>query len=197
MSWCDVMQYRVSFDCFGQLSLGVSSTSSSWRRSEMEYFHILLYWGGCGKRNQPLLVDLFCYVFKPGLRREASCFEPLHLKVWLHFASCTFLKICQVFQTSWSFCHSQQQQHDGSWCAHNELHHRQQVIMSLLLVWSLDKWRSCLSLSEGVRFPLQPRSLHTFIWAAFEGNFCRNIWKCDHHYTSQPPSNLNIDFNSG
>lgn len=44
LSWCDVMQYLVFFDCFGQLSLSVSSTSSSWWRSEMEYFHILPRW---------------------------------------------------------------------------------------------------------------------------------------------------------
>lgn len=47
--------------------------------------------------------------------------------------------------------------------------------MSLLLAWSDDKWRSCLSLSEGARFPsslapLAPHSEATFKWS-FAGIF--------------------------
>lgn len=50
--------------------------------------------------------------------------------------------------------------------------------MSLLLTWSDDKWRSCLSLSEGARFPrgLAPLTPHS--GAPLKWFFSRNIWEC-------------------
>lgn len=52
------------------------------------------------------------------------------------------------------------------------------MIMSLLLAWSDDKWRSCLSLSEGARFPrgLAPLTPHS--GAPLKWFFSRNIWEC-------------------
>lgn len=50
------------------------------------------YWGGCGKRNPPLLVDLFRCVFKLGLRRDASCFEPFAPKSMATFCKLYLLK---------------------------------------------------------------------------------------------------------